>query len=90
MFNQIKSQIKNFDWLMLASVLLLICFGLIEIYSVSLGRENADFLNFQKQIYFAVAGIVLLFVFSFIDSYFIRSLSRYLYALGSPNGFAEN
>ncbi len=82
MFNQIKSQIKNFDWLMLASVLLLICFGLIEIYSVSLGRENADFLNFQKQIYFAVAGIVLLFVFSFIDSYFIRSLSRYLYALG--------
>ena len=83
MLSRIKSQLKNFDWILLASVVLLLCFGLVEIYSVSLGRESADFLNFQKQAYFAGAGLILLFVFSFIDSYFIKSLSRYLYFFGA-------
>jgi len=74
--------LKNFDWLIFAAVILLIAFSLVEIYSVALGQEKFSLLNFQKQIIFAGLGIVLLFVFTFIDAFFLKSLSKYFYILG--------
>ena len=65
MFNKIIILLKNIDWILFFSVLLLICFGLIEIYSVALGKETIDLLNFKKQIFFVIIGIGLLFLFSF-------------------------
>ena len=64
------------------AVLLLIIFGLVEIYSVALSHETLSLLNFKKQIFFALFGIALLFSFSFIDYHNFRSLSNYLYILG--------
>jgi len=61
--------------------LLLVIFGLVEIYSVALGQGDLNLLNFRKQIFFASVGLILLFVFAFLDSYFLKSLSRYLYLL---------
>ncbi|HBA36908.1 TPA: rod shape-determining protein RodA [Candidatus Falkowbacteria bacterium] len=81
MFNRFKIYLKNFDWIIFAAVLLLVTFGLVEIYSVALGRGNLEPLNFQKQIIFAGTGFLLLFAFAFIDSYFLKSLSRYWYGL---------
>ena len=66
----------------MAAVLLLVTFGLVEIYSVALGRESLDLLNFRKQILFAILGFILLFAFSFIDYYFLKSISRYLFFFG--------
>ncbi len=83
MFNRFKLYLKHFDWLILAGVVLLVSFGLVEIYSVALGRESLDLLNFQKQIFFAILGFVLLFVFAFLDSYFLKSVNRYLYILAA-------
>ncbi|MCU0680331.1 MAG: rod shape-determining protein RodA [Planctomycetes bacterium] len=71
--------LKNFDWALSAPIILLSLFGLIEIYSVALGRGAADFFNFKKQILFIVVGIVLLFVFAVIDFYSLKGLGRYLY-----------
>jgi len=83
MFSRFRLYLKNFDWLIFAAVILLIAFSLVEIYSVALGQENFSLLNFQKQIFFAALGIILLFLFSFVDSYFLKSLSRYFYIIGA-------
>ncbi|MFA5109219.1 MAG: rod shape-determining protein RodA [Patescibacteria group bacterium] len=82
MFSRLKLYFKNFDWIIFSAVLLLVTFGLVEIYSVALGQGKLDLLNFQKQIFFVVVGFLLLFVFTFVDSYFLKSLSRYWYWLG--------
>ncbi|MFA6514410.1 MAG: FtsW/RodA/SpoVE family cell cycle protein, partial [Patescibacteria group bacterium] len=82
MFNRLKAHLYSFDWIIMAAVLLLISFGLVEIYSVALGRESLDLLNFRKQILFAVLGFVLLFTFSFVDYYLLKSISRYLFFFG--------
>ncbi len=67
---------------MLTSVLLLVCFGLAEIYSVALGRSQLDLLNFKKQIIFIVVGFGLLFLLAFFDYHSLRSYSKYFFILG--------
>ncbi|KKQ61743.1 MAG: Rod shape-determining protein [Parcubacteria group bacterium GW2011_GWE2_38_18] len=69
------------DWIMLSSVLLLMAFGLAEIYSVSLGR-GADLLNFKKQLLFIAVGVILMLIFAFSDYHNLRSYSVYLYIFG--------
>ncbi len=81
MLNRFRLYLKNFDWLILSSVVLLLAFSLVEIYSVALGQERLSLQNFQKQFVFALIGLFLLFVFSFIDVYSIKSFSRYFYIL---------
>ncbi len=82
MLSRLREHFKNFDWLIIASLVLLISFGLIEIYSVSLGRGDLDLVNFKKQLLFAGGGLVLLVAFSFVDYYFLRSLNRYIFWAG--------
>jgi len=83
MYYQIKLYLKNFDWIIFSSVLLLATFGLMEVYSVALGLGSHDLVNFYKQAFFIVLGIVLMFIFTFIDYRFLKSLSRYLYWFGA-------
>lgn len=82
MYYRLKLYLKNFDWIIFSAVILLSAFGLMEIYSVALGLGNHDLINFYKQIGFVSVGIILLFLFTFIDYHFLKSLSRYLYWLG--------
>jgi rod shape determining protein RodA len=79
MFSRLKAHFNNFDWFIIAALLLLISFGLIEIYSVALGRGGLDLINFNKQIIFVGIGLAAMLFFSFIDYYFLRSLSRYFF-----------
>ena len=72
-------RLRKLDWLLIFSTLLLFSIGLSSIYSSSLGR--GDFANFQKQLVFGVAGLLLMFLLSFLnwrmlrdDPYFILSL----------------
>jgi len=58
-------QLKNLDWVLIASSFLLIGFGLLSIYSSSLGKN--DFSNFKKQVVFFIIGIILMFFFIFFD-----------------------
>lgn len=83
MLSRLKAHLYAFDWIIVAAVSLLVAFGLIEIYSVALGRESLDLINFHKQIIFVAAGFVLMFAASFIDYYFLRSVSRYVYVFGA-------
>lgn len=82
MYYRLKLYLKNFDWIIFSAVLLLACFGLMEVYSVALGLGNNDLLNFYKQVAFVFGGIILMFFFAFFDHHFLKSLNRYLYWFG--------
>lgn len=82
MFNKIFLYLKNFDWVLLASAVLLICFGLAELYSIALGQDSFDLLNFKKQIVFVIFGLILLFCLAFFDYFNFRSFNNYFYLLG--------
>ncbi len=79
MWSHFSTYLKNFDWLMFSSVILLSVFGLLQIYSIALGQLDNDFSNFNKQIVFLIIGIILLFIFTFIDWRLLKSLKNYLY-----------
>lgn len=82
MFNRILFYLKNFDWILFAAILLLICFGLAELYSIALGQSEINLLNFKKQIFFVIIGLLLLFAFAFLDYHSLRGYSNYFYLLG--------
>ncbi|MFH1661865.1 MAG: rod shape-determining protein RodA [Candidatus Falkowbacteria bacterium] len=82
MFNKIIIYLKNFDWILFTAVFLLVCFGLIEIYSVALGKGEIDLLNLKKQFFFIIIGLVFLFLFSFLDYHVLRSYCKYIYLFG--------
>ncbi|NUM25268.1 MAG: rod shape-determining protein RodA [Candidatus Buchananbacteria bacterium] len=72
--------LKNFDWVLFGACVLLICFGLAAIYSIAISSDEPNWVNFQKQIVFAVIGISLIFVISFFDYRLWRDFSYFLYA----------
>jgi len=82
MINKILLYLKHFDWILFASVMLLICFGLIELYSIALGQGSMDLANFNKQIFFVIASIFALFIIAFFDYNNLRSFNYYFYAFG--------
>jgi len=81
--NKIINYLKKFDWVLFSAVFLLICFGLIEIYSIALSQDDLSLANSKKQIVFIVIGILLLFLLSFIDYHNLYSLGNLIYALGA-------
>lgn len=78
------SNLKSVDWLLIVAVFLLICFGLISLYSLALSQTdpNNDNFNFlKKQIFFTALGLLLLFIFIFFDYRWWQYLSPWLYIL---------
>lgn len=73
--------LKQFDLILLACVGLLISISLAIIYSLDLVKDNPDFLNFKKQLVFAILGLVLLLFFSFLDYRLLRDYSPPIYIL---------
>ena len=81
---RIFSIIRRFDWLLLGAVVLLICFGLAALYSITVSFEQPNFFNFQKQVLFALAGLALLFSLGIVDYRFWKGMGgiAYLAAAG--------
>lgn len=79
MFRGSFFSLKKFDWILLAVVILLICFGLAVQYSLNL--ETGAFSSFNKQLIFAIVGLALLFLITFVDYRNISKLAFMLYAL---------
>lgn len=71
------SSIKNMDWFLFGSVIVLVIFGLLAIYSTSF--DTAKFINFEKQLVFSAIGIALMAVTMFVFDY--RALKTYSGAL---------
>lgn len=68
---------------MFGSVVLLICIGLVALYSIGISFENSEFLNLKRQILSAVIGLILFFVVSSLDYRFLQSGGYVIYGLSA-------
>lgn len=76
------SYLKQFDWILLGITLILVLYGLAAIYSVTIKAESPDFLRFQRQIIFALVGLIFLFIFSFLNYRILRTYGLVIYFIG--------
>jgi len=81
MFAKLSALVKNLDWWLLTSVVLLVCFGLAEVYSVSYSRGVSGMVDFKKQLLSVILGLVILLVLVLVDYYFFYSYSNYFYII---------
>lgn len=72
-------RLRDFDWLLIGLVLLIALIGISEIHSATIATKFASV--WVKQVYFLVAGLLLLLVFSQIDYKLILEASPWLYLL---------
>lgn len=55
------------DWLLCFAVIILLILSISILYSLSLNTDTANFVIFQKQIFFALSGLVLFFLVANIN-----------------------
>jgi len=68
-----SNQIKKLDWGIIIPAVLLVCFGLVAIYSTCVAKNN--FSNLEKQIIFFVVGFLIMIAVSFFDYRILRNNS---------------
>lgn len=76
------SYLKNFDWYLFVSAMLLVVLGLISLYSIALSQDNPDFLIFKKQLLFIGLGLILLIFFAILDYKLLANYSWWLIGFG--------
>jgi rod shape determining protein RodA len=69
----------NFDWTLLAVVLLITAFGVINIYSASASYREVGTPYFLKQIYWIVAGAGLCLTVCSLDYHMLEDFAYWLY-----------
>ncbi len=82
MITGILNHLKKIDWIIVVSAVSLSVIGLLSLYGDGLGASSG---NFQKQVFFVVLGIFLMFFSSFFDIRTLKEDSRlvlFLYFLG--------
>lgn len=73
-------QLRQFDWIMIGVVFFLTIFGLVIQYSLSLNQEVISFSNFNKQLIFAIIGLILMFSISFLNwNFLLKNYAIFLY-----------
>jgi len=74
--------LKKTDWLLTITTVLLVCIGLAVLYSISVNQEAPDLSRFNRQLVFAVAGIILMLIFSAIDYRMFNSYRTIFFVVG--------
>src|SRR3989344_8797361 len=77
--NFFVNHLKKLDWILIASALILIGFGLVGIFASS--AASGDFFNFQKQIAFFAVGFLLMILISFFDWRILKNNSYFILTL---------
>lgn len=68
---------RDFDWVLLGFVLLICSLGVIEIYSTTWGTKFAG--SHIKQIYWIIAGVLLMFVVSLVNYQVLLENAKWFY-----------
>lgn len=76
---RVREFVRQFDWLLFASMIGLMGMGSTVLYSIAVGREGGDLSLVKKQIFVAVVGVALFFIVSSIDYHTWQGLGPYLY-----------
>jgi rod shape determining protein RodA len=79
MFSNIGAQLRRFDWVLFAAVLLLLCLSAAAMYSISLSHEIVDFELLKRQMMYAGIGLVFMFTLSFINYNAFRVYNRMVF-----------
>ncbi|MBU0612683.1 rod shape-determining protein RodA [Patescibacteria group bacterium] len=81
-FDKYFSQFKKFDWILFSTVVILVVFGLLAIYSISVNTEEGAFsLLITQGIAFGL-GLILLFTLAFFDYRILRGYANIIYWVG--------
>ncbi|MHB8629741.1 MAG: FtsW/RodA/SpoVE family cell cycle protein [Aggregatilineales bacterium] len=71
---------RNFDFILLGATLILIVYGVLMIRSATIGAIDPNISNrVERQIEYAVVGLVILLVTAAIDYRLLGSMNRYIY-----------
>lgn len=69
----LSAHVRQWDWPLAISSLLLCCFGLTAIYSASVAKDNMSL--FYKQAFFVAVGFFLMFFLSYFDWRILKNRS---------------
>lgn len=72
---------RRADKILFFSALMLMILGLVAIFSVSYSGGVINFLNFQKQLFFAGAGLVLMYFAATTDYHLLKNYAGVFYGL---------
>jgi rod shape determining protein RodA len=72
---------RNFDWVMLAAVLLIAAMALINLYSATYAGRTAGSSAFIKQLYFFLAGLSVIVIIHLFDYRLLLSWNYSLYTI---------
>lgn len=75
-----KFSFRNFDWVLMISILLLVAMGLEAIYSIDLSRGDSAVL-FDRQLLAVGIGLGLIFIISLIQYTVFRSTAKLFYVI---------
>ena len=82
---RVKNSIRYFDYSLVASMVFLICFGLVMLYSASAYAAQVDYGDsmyyFKRQILFCLAGAVGAYLISLIDYHIWSKLAKSIFFL---------
>lgn len=78
--NKIVLNLKQFDWFILITVVLLAFIGLVMIYSATLGEMGS---KISKQAIALSIGLILFFILSFIDYRLLKNYAYIIYILAN-------
>ncbi|PYP85803.1 MAG: rod shape-determining protein RodA [Candidatus Angelobacter sp. Gp1-AA117] len=70
---------RDFDWVLLGFVLLICTLGVVEIYSTTWGTKFAG--SHIKQIYWIIAGVLLMFVVSLVNYQVLLENAKWFYII---------
>jgi len=77
-----KSIWQQLDYVLIITVFFLVLIGIVSIYSATYQTDNPYISNnFNKQIIWAVIGLIFMFLVSFIPIRFFNSLSYFFYVI---------
>lgn len=82
---RVKNSIRYFDYSLVASIIFLVCFGLVMLYSASSYAAQVDYGDsmyyFKRQVLFCVVGAVIAYLISLIDYHVWAKLAKKIYFL---------
>ena len=80
---RVKNSIRYFDYSLVASMVFLICFGLVMLYSASAYAAQVDYNDsmyyFKRQIFFCLAGAAGAYIVSLIDYHIWAKLAKRIF-----------
>ncbi len=71
--------LRRLDWLLFLAILFLLFISASILYSLNLNITDSDFLTFKKQIFFALSGLGLFFLFANINYSFWSTYAKVIY-----------